>query len=217
VWNNDTAGLSPVVSFGDVHHRFETIHHLPTGTGARPGAGVMGTLSARFRFASYLRVDEFLLGRPPRYYAALDAVRREGHDLTSWLGYCAEGSTEPWSASGSGMGQLSVSTAREKLVLRPRQEQLLKLARPARRPDAGPTLGGVEDLQAGGDGFAATARQSRAGAAGRHIKERALRPKVNIEKFLRYSNQRKEIYPWISIFSAAVLECGELVAAFWAG
>jgi hypothetical protein len=36
-------------------------------------------------------VDEFYWEDRPRYYAGLDAVRREGEDLTGWREYCAEG------------------------------------------------------------------------------------------------------------------------------
>ena len=50
-------------------------------------------------------------------------MRREGDDLTSWLEYGAEGLRQ----KGERMRQFSVAMAREKMVLRPRQEGLLKL------------------------------------------------------------------------------------------
>ncbi len=50
-------------------------------------------------------------------------MRREGDDLTSWLESGAEGLRQ----KGERMRQFSVATAREKMVLRPRQEGLLKL------------------------------------------------------------------------------------------
>jgi len=72
-------------------------------------------------------VDEFYWENRPRYYAALDAVRREGDDLTSWLEYCAEGLQKTLERVWERMDQLAVGVGREKLVLRPRQEPLLKL------------------------------------------------------------------------------------------
>lgn len=72
-------------------------------------------------------VDEFYREDRPRYYAALDAVRRKGDDLTSWLEYGAEGLRQTLERVWERIAQLSVTTAHEKLVLRPRQEQLLKL------------------------------------------------------------------------------------------
>jgi len=36
-------------------------------------------------------VDEFYWEDRPRYYQALDAVRKEGENLTGWLEYSAEG------------------------------------------------------------------------------------------------------------------------------
>jgi len=72
-------------------------------------------------------VDEFYWEDRPRYCAALDAVRHEGDDLTSWLEYCAKGLQQTLERVWERMGPLSVTAAREKLMLRPRQEQLLKL------------------------------------------------------------------------------------------
>ncbi len=72
-------------------------------------------------------MDEFYWEDRPRYYAALDAVRQEGDDLTSWLEYCAEGLEQTLERVWERMGQLSILSAREKVVLRPCQEQLLKL------------------------------------------------------------------------------------------
>jgi hypothetical protein len=36
-------------------------------------------------FGHFFPVDEFYWENRPRYYAALDAVRREGEDLSEWL------------------------------------------------------------------------------------------------------------------------------------
>lgn len=127
-WNKDATGLSPVLSSAIVHHRFETIHPFADGNGRAGRALSLWELYRRgFDSHHIFAVDEFYWEDRPRYYAALDAVRREGDDLTSWLEYCAEGLRQTLERVWERMGQLSVSAAREQVVLRPRQEQLLKL------------------------------------------------------------------------------------------
>ncbi|MDO8541753.1 MAG: Fic family protein [Opitutaceae bacterium] len=127
-WNKDAPGLSPVLSSAIVHHRFETIHPFADGNGRTGRALALWELYRRgFDSHHIFAVDEFYWEDRPRYYAALDAARREGGDLTSWLAYCAEGLRQTLERVWERMGQFSVSAARGKLVLRPRQEQLLKL------------------------------------------------------------------------------------------
>jgi Fic family protein len=127
-WNKEAPGLSPVLSSAIVHHRFETIHPFADGNGRAGRALALWELYRRgFDSHHIFAVDEFYWEDRPRYYAALDEVRREGDDLTSWLEYCAEGLRQTLERVWERMGQLSVSSAREKLILRPRQEQLLKL------------------------------------------------------------------------------------------
>ena len=126
-WNKAAPGLSPVLSSAIVHHRFETIHPFADGNGRTGRALALWEVYRRgFDSHHIFAVDEFYWEDRPRYYAALDAVRREGDDLTSWLEYCAEGLRQTLERVWERMGELSVSTAREKVVLRPRQEQLLK-------------------------------------------------------------------------------------------
>jgi Fic family protein len=127
-WNKEAPGISPVLSSAIVHHRFETIHPFADGNGRTGRALALWELYRRgFDSHHIFAVDEFYWEDRPRYYAALDAVRREGDDLTSWLEYCAEGLRQTLERVWERMGQLSVSSAREKVILRPRQEQLLKL------------------------------------------------------------------------------------------
>ena len=127
-WNKDAPGLSPVLSSAIVHHRFETIHPFADGNGRTGRALALWELYRRgFDSHHIFAVDEFYWEDRPRYYAALEAVRREGDDLTSWLEYCADGLRQTLERVWERMGQLSVSAAREKVILRPRQEQLLKL------------------------------------------------------------------------------------------
>jgi Fic family protein len=127
-WNQDAPELSPVLSSAIVHHRFETIHPFADGNGRTGRALALWELYRRgFDSHHIFAVDEFYWEDRPRYYAALEVVRREGDDLTSWLEYCAEGLQQTLERVWDRMGRLSVATAREKLVLRPRQEQLLQL------------------------------------------------------------------------------------------
>jgi Fic family protein len=127
-WDKDALGLSPVLSSAIVHYRFETIHPFADGNGRTGRALALWELDRRgFDSHHIFPVDEFYCEDRPRYYAALDAVRHQEHDLTSWLEYCAEGLQQTLERVWERMGQFSISTARERLVLRPRQEQLLKL------------------------------------------------------------------------------------------
>lgn len=127
-WNDDAPGLSPVLSSAIVHHRFETIHPFADGNGRTGRLLALWELYRRgFDSHHIFSVDEFYWEDRPRYYAALDAVRREGDDLTSWLEYCAEGLQQTLERVWERLGHVSVATARAKLVLRPRQEELLQL------------------------------------------------------------------------------------------
>ena len=127
-WNQEALGLSPVLSSAILHHRFETIHPFSDGNGRAGRALALWELYRRgFDSHHIFAVDEFYWEDRPRYNAALEAVRREGGDLTSWLEYSAEGLLQTLERVWERMGQLSVSAAREKVILRPRQEQWLKL------------------------------------------------------------------------------------------
>lgn len=127
-WNREAPALSPVLSSAIVHHRFESIHPFADGNGRTGRALALWELYRRgFDSHHIFAVDEFYWEDRPRYYAALDAVRRDGDDLTSWLGYCAEGLQQTLERVWERMKQLSITSTREKLVLRPRQERLLAL------------------------------------------------------------------------------------------
>ena len=91
-------------------------------------------------------VDEYYWEDRPRYYAALDAVRREGEDLTSWLEYCAEGLRQTLERVWLRVQAFNPKPG-EKLVLRPKQERLLqllsRLVAEYRRPASGPSTAAV--------------------------------------------------------------------------
>jgi Fic family protein len=129
-WNTEAANLSPVLSSAIVHYRFEAIHPFADGNGRTGRALALWELYRRgFDTHHIFSVDEFYWENRPRYYAALDAVRREGEDLTQWLEYCAEGLLLTLEHVWTRVQKLSAQPGQEKLVLRPKQEQLLQLLR----------------------------------------------------------------------------------------
>ena len=129
-WNKETAGLSPVLSSTIVHYRFEAIHPFADGNGRTGRALALWELYRRgFDTHHIFSVDEFYRENRPRYYAALDGVRREGEDLTQWLEYSAEGLLLTLERVWQRVQIYTGQTGPAKLVLRPRQEQLLQLLR----------------------------------------------------------------------------------------
>ena len=93
-WNQESARLSPVLSSAILHYRFEAIHPFADGNGRTGRALALWELYRRgFDTHHIFSVDEFYWEDRPRYYAALDAVRREGGDLTGWIEYARKGST----------------------------------------------------------------------------------------------------------------------------
>jgi len=73
-------------------------------------------------------VDEYYREDRPKYYEALDGIRQAGEDLTAWLEYCAAGIRQTLERVWLRIQTLHVKSA-DKLILRPRQEQLLRLLR----------------------------------------------------------------------------------------
>jgi Fic family protein len=129
-WNNESRALSPVLSAAILHYRFEAIHPFADGNGRTGRALALWELYRRgFDMHHIFSVDEFYWEDRPRYYAALQAVRHQGEDLTSWLEYCAEGLQWTLERVWQRIQQLTASRGRAPLVLRPKQEQLLQLLR----------------------------------------------------------------------------------------
>ena len=129
-WNKESAKLSPVLSSAILHYRFEAIHPFADGNGRTGRALALWELYRRgFDTHHIFSVDEFYWEDRPRYYAALDTVRREGENLTAWLEYCAEGLLLTLERVWTRVQKLSAQSRQKKLVLRPKQEQLLHLLR----------------------------------------------------------------------------------------
>ncbi len=128
-WNRKSVELSPVLSSAILHYRFEHIHPFADGNGRTGRALALWELYRRgFDSHHIFSVDEYYWEDRPGYYAALDAVRVAGEDLTGWLEYCAEGVRQTLEHVWLRVQAYNVKSP-EKIVLRPKQEQLLKLLR----------------------------------------------------------------------------------------
>jgi len=129
-WNKESAKFSPVLSSAILHYRFESIHPFADGNGRTGRALALWELYRRgFDTHHIFSVDEFYWDDRPRYYAALNAVRREGEDLTGWLEYAAEGLLLTVERVWTRVQKFSAQSKQATLVLRPKQEQLLQLLR----------------------------------------------------------------------------------------
>jgi Fic family protein len=128
-WNDQARELSPILSSAILHYRFEAIHPFADGNGRTGRAlAVWGLYRRGFDTHHIFSVDEYYWEGRPAYYAALDAVRREGEDLTSWLEYAAIGLRQTLERVWLRI-QTFQTQSTGKLVLRPKQERLLQLLR----------------------------------------------------------------------------------------
>jgi len=128
-WNKKSVELSPVLSSAILHYRFEDIHPFADGNGRTGRALALWELYRRgFDSHHIFSVDEYYWEDRPGYYAALEAVRLQGEDLTGWLEYCADGVRITLEKAWLRVQAFQVN-APTKLVLSPRQEDLLKLLR----------------------------------------------------------------------------------------
>ena len=129
-WNVDAQNLSPVLTSAIIHYRFESIHPFADGNGRTGRALALWELYRRgFDTHHIFSVDEWYWADRPRYYAALDDARKHDEDLTHWLEYTAEGLQVTLEKVWMRVQRLAAKSGRKKLVLRPRQEQLLQMLR----------------------------------------------------------------------------------------
>ncbi len=129
-WNTEATSLSPVLSSAVLHYQFEAIHPFADGNGRTGRVLALWELYRRGFDAHHIfSVDEFYWEDRARYYAALQAVRNDGEDLTSWLDYTAEGLHGTLERAWGRIQQWSASASPTPFVLRPRQEELLQLLR----------------------------------------------------------------------------------------
>lgn len=128
-WNERASDLSPILSSPILHYRFEAIHPFADGNGRTGRALAMWELYRRgFDTHHIFSVDEYYWEDRPSYYAALEAVRSEGDDLSQWLDYCAAGLRQTLERVWLRIQSFQVDSP-ARLVLRPKQEHLLQLLR----------------------------------------------------------------------------------------
>ena len=128
-WNTRAAELSAVLSSSILHYRFEAIHPFADGNGRTGRALALWELYRRgFDTHHIFSVDEYYWEDRTGYCKALETVRHNGEDLTTWLEYCAEGLRKTLERVWLRV-QTYNSNSSEKLVLKPKQERLLALLR----------------------------------------------------------------------------------------
>ena len=128
-WNRKAGELSPVLSSAILHYRFENVHPFADGNGRVGRALALWELYRRgFDTHHVFSVDEYYWEKRQAYSDALQAVHREGENLSGWLEYCSEGLRHTLERVWMRIQALNVKRT-GKLTLRPKQEQLLKLLR----------------------------------------------------------------------------------------
>jgi Fic family protein len=129
-WNKDAPQWSPVLSSAIVHFQFEDIHPFADGNGRTGRLLALWELYRRgFDTHHIFSIDEIYWEDRPRYYASLQAVSADGGNLTSWLEYTAEGLRLTLEKVWLRIQRLTANAGAHKIVLRPKQEQLLQLLR----------------------------------------------------------------------------------------
>ena len=129
-WNKEGPKWSPVLSSAIVHFQFEDIHPFADGNGRTGRMLALWELYRRgFDTHHIFSIDEVYWEDRPRYYAGLQAVRAERGNLTGWLEYTAEGLRLTLEKVWLRIQRLTAKSGAEKIVLRPKQEQLLQLLR----------------------------------------------------------------------------------------
>ena len=129
-WNTKSAQWSPVISSAVIHYQFEAIHPFADGNGRTGRALALWELYRRgFDTHHIFSVDEVYWENRPSYYTALDAVRKHDEDLTGWLEYTAQALHLTLERVWLRIQHLTAGAGQKKIVLRPKQEQLLRMLR----------------------------------------------------------------------------------------
>jgi len=132
-WNGHAREWSPVISSAILHYQFEDIHPFSDGNGRTGRALALWELYRRgFDTHHIFSVDEVYGEDRPAYYTALANVRKQGNDLTEWIEYSARALRVTLDRVWTRIQHLGASAAPKKVMLRPRQEQLLRLLKDRR-------------------------------------------------------------------------------------
>ena len=139
-WLNKRGQTLPAVfSSAILHYQFEFIHPFGDGNGRTGRLLALWELYRRKFDAHHIfSVDEVFLENRQRYYAALDLVRKENEDLTSWLEFSAEAVEITLERVLSRIEAIKVS-GKTAITLSPKQERLLNFLQ------AGPL--GIREIQ----------------------------------------------------------------------
>lgn len=129
-WNRDALEWPPVVSSAVLHYRFEEIHPFADGNGRTGRLLALWEMYRRgFDTHHVFSVDEYYWENRPRYYEALEDVRKREGDLSRWLEYVAEGVGVTLEQVWVRIQRLRAEQQGKQIILRPRQEQLLNMLR----------------------------------------------------------------------------------------
>ena len=129
-WNGPARELSPVISSAVLHCRFEEIHPFGDGNGRVGRLPALWEIYRRgFDIHHMFAVDECYRDDRPRYYRQLSDVRKRGGNMTGWLEYTAEGLLAALGKARDRIQAISAEGGPEPILLRPRQEQLLRMLR----------------------------------------------------------------------------------------
>src|SRR3972149_4652859 len=139
-WLNIKGKVLPAVfSSAILHYQFEFIHPFGDGNGRTGRLLAMWELYRRkFDTHHIFSIDEVFLENRQRYYGALDIVRKENEDLTSWLEFSAEAIEITLERVLSRIEAVRISE-KMTITLSPKQERLLNLLQ------AGPL--GIREIQ----------------------------------------------------------------------
>ena len=179
-WNKEAANLSPVLSSAIVHYRFEAIHPFADGNGRTGRALALWELYRRgFDTHHIFSVDEFYWENRPRYYAALDAVRREGEDLSRMVGILRRRFAADTGARVDARAKTFCPAGPGKTGSAPEAGTAFAVTPRPQEHDTARTLGCAGRVQTGHAGFAPAFDQGRSGETCRHQKGRPIYSGLN--------------------------------------
>jgi len=126
-WNEEAPKLSPILSSAILHYRYEDIHPFADGNGRTGRALALWELYRRGYDTHHIfSIDEYYWEDRPGYYRALSQVREASEDLSQWLEYSAQGLDLTLQRVWQRV-QAYQQKSRNKLLLTPRQEEVLAL------------------------------------------------------------------------------------------
>lgn len=122
----DDLSVHPIISQAVAHYEIARIHPFIDGNGRCARCLAVWILYKRsFDTQHIFAVDQFYKEDHQGYYDALQRVRKEQNDLTSWLGYCALAVKTTLERTKKRVEELSLPKIAGKLDLTRQQKKLL--------------------------------------------------------------------------------------------